>query len=236
MQNSFDEEVIIANAVLGNHTDNYEEFDQDIDPEKLGEKLIQTNTLKGTYREYQLYTPRHLLLSFVEKKKAKTKEKNFRVDLAWLSSEPDHHKIVVWKWLYRALAAGALAGLFLVFAMTEIIEIKYCIVAGTIALTTGLILFLIFIYQMRDEYIFKSYFGNAKLFLIENKKPAQQEFDSYFVNLQQTIDRAQANISVADRLLGELKMCRRLKDEGIIDDKTYTDARTAIFKHEQYKT
>lgn len=234
MQNSFDEEVIIANAVLGGHTDNYEEFDQDIDPEKLGKKLIQTNILKGTVRKYQLYAARHLLLDFVEKKNAAKKQ--FRVDLAWLSSEPEHHKIVIWKWLYRALAAGALAGLFLIFAMTEIIEIKYCIGAGTIALTTGLILFLIFIYQMRDEYIFKSYFGNAKLFLIENKKPAQQEFDSYFVNLQQTIDRAQANISVADRLLGELKMCRRLKDEGIIDDKTYTDARTAIFKHEQYKT
>lgn len=234
MQHNFNEEVIIAGTALDVHADNYEEFDQEIDPDKLGKKITQTNPLKGSVREYQLYGPRHLLLNFVEKKKAD--EKKFHVNLAWLSSEPEHHKIVVWKWLYRALAAGALAGLFLIFAMTEIIEIKYCIVAGTIALTTGLILFLIFIYQMRDEYIFKSYFGNAKLFLIENKKPAQQEFDSYFINLQQTIDRAQANISVADRLLGELKMCRRLKDEGIIDDKTYTDARTAIFKHEQYKT
>lgn len=88
---------------------------------------------------------------------------------------------------------------------------------------------------MRDEYIFKSYFGGAKLFLIENKKPTQQEFDNFFINLQQAIDRAQANIPVADRLVDELKMCRRLKDEGIIDEQAYTDARTIIFKHEQYK-
>ena len=124
MQNYIDEEVIIANAALGGHASNYEEFDEDIDPLKLGEKLVQTNTLKGTHREYQLYAPRHLLLSFVEKKKAKTKEKNFRIDLAWLSSEPDHNKIVVWKWLYAALAAGACAGLFLFLAIAEMLKLN----------------------------------------------------------------------------------------------------------------
>jgi len=226
-------EVIIAGTALDVHADNYEEFDQDIDPDKLGNKLIQTNTLKGTVREYQLYAARHLLLNFVEKKKAK--EKKFRIDLAWLSSEPEHKKIIVWKWLYGTLAAGALTGLFIFLSITQAIKLKYCIIACILTLTTALICYLIFLYLMRDEYIFKSYFGNAKLFLIENKRPDQQKFDGYFINLQQTIEVTQTNIPVADRLLGELKMCRRLKDEGIIDDKSYTDARTAIFKHEQYK-
>ncbi len=236
MQHNIDEEVIIANAALGDHADNYEEFDDNIDPAKLGEKLVQTNTLKGTHREYQLYGPRHLLLSFSEKKKAITKEKNFRVDLAWLSSEPDHNKIIIWKWLYRGLAAGALSGLFIYLAIADILKLEYSIVAGTLTLTTALVCSLIFIYLMRDEYIFKSYYGNAKLFLIENKKPTQEKFDHYIINLQQTIDRAQAKLPVSDRLVGELKMCRRLRDEGIIDDETYTSVRTAIFKHEQYKS
>ncbi len=227
------DEVIIANAALGAHADNYEEFDQEIDPKKLGKKLIQTNPRKGSSRKYQLYATKHLLLNFVEKKNAA--EKKFRVNLTCLSSEPEHNKIIIWKWLYRALAAGVLAGLFLFLAITEALKLEYCIVAGTITLTTALICTLIFVYQMRDEYIFKSYFGGAKLFLIENKKPSQQKFDSYFVNLQQAIDQAQANIPVADRLVDELKMCRRLKDEGIIDDKTYTAVRTIIFKHKQYK-
>ena len=233
MQNN--EEVMIdATAIDVHDADNYEEFDQEIKREKLGEKLIQSNPRKGSIRQYQLYASRHLLLNFVEKKKAS--EKKFRVDLAWLSSEPEHNKIIIWKWLYRALAAGAFAGLFLFLTLTDIIKIEYGIIAVTISLTTALILSLIFVYLMRDEYIFKSYYGNARLFLIENHKPTQQEFDSYFINLQQTIDKSQSNISVADRLLGELKMCRRLKDEGIIDDETYTAVRTIIFKHDQYKT
>lgn len=229
-----DEEVIIANAMFEVPADNYEEFDQEIDPEKLGDKLLQTNALKGTRREYQIYASDHLLLNFVERERAK--EKHFRVNLAWLSSEPEHNKVIVWKWLYWALAAGALAGLSLYLGLSETVKPLYCMVAGTITVTASLIFSLVFIYLMRDEYIFKSRYGNARLFLIENKKPSQHDFDRYFISLQQAIDKAQSRSPVSDRLVGELKMCRRLRDEGIIDDEAYTVARTAIFKHKQYKT
>ena len=57
-----EDEVIIANAMIDVSADNYEEFNPEIDPAKLGEKLIQTNTLKGTSREYQLYDSSYLLL------------------------------------------------------------------------------------------------------------------------------------------------------------------------------
>lgn len=229
-----DDEVILANAELDVPADNYEEFDQEIDPEKFGAQLIQTNTLKGTRREYQSYADRYLLLNFVEKKRAK--EKNFRVNLAWLTSEPEHYKIIVWKWLYWALGAGALAGLSLYLGISETVRLEYCLLAGIITITAALICTLIFIYLMRNEFIFKGCFGGARLFLIENKNPSQQQFDQFFITLQQSIDKAQAKISVSDRLLGELKMCRRLRDEGIINDEAYTIARTAIFKHDQYKS
>jgi len=229
-----EDEVILANAELEVPVDNYEEFDQEIDPNKFGDQLIQTNTLKGSQREYQAYADRYLLLKFIEKKHAKVK--NFRVNLACLSSEPEHNKVVVWKWLFGALGAGALAGLCLYLGISETVRLEYCLLAGTITFTAALICTLIFIYLMRDEYIFKSRYGNARLFLIENKKPSQQKFDQFFIMLQQSIDNAQTNMPVSDRLVGELKMCRRLRDEGIIDDETYTIARTAIFKHDQYKS
>lgn len=227
-------ELIITDTAFDVPADNYEEFDQELDPAKLGNKLVQVNTLKGTVREYQFYTPSHLLLDFIEKKKAKAKK--FRVNLAFLASEPEHNKVIIWKWLYATLASGLLAGICLFLAIEEIVGLEYCIAAGIITLTTTLIFTLIFIYQMRDEFIFRSHFGKAKLFLIENKKPGQTEFDNFFINLQQSIDKAQSNMSVTEKLVGELKMCRRLRDEGIIDDETYTIARTAIFKHEQYKS
>ena len=229
-----EEEVIIANALFDAQGDNYEEFDQEIDPAKLGDKLVQANTLKGTVREFQHYSSDHLLLSLVKKKKAEATK--FRVNLAWLSSEPVHNKVIVWKWLYGAMASAALMGLFIFFIVNETIKPEYSFIAGTISLTASLIFSLIFIYQMRNEYIFKSHFGNARLFLMENKKPDQAKFDSFFIKLQQAIDQSKTKISVSDRLVGELKMCRRLRDEGVIDDETYTIARTAIFKHEQYKT
>jgi len=200
----------------------------------LGNKLVQANALKGTVREFQFYSASHLLLSLAKKKKAEAK--NFRVDLAWLSSEPVHNKIIVWKWLFGALISAALTGMFIFLAINETVKLEYSAVAGTASLTATLIFSLIFIYQMRNEYIFKSHFGGARLFLIENNKPDQAKFDKFFISLQQAIDKSKAKISVSDRLVGELKMCRRLRDEGIINDKTYTIARTVIFKHEKYKT
>ena len=169
-------------------------------------------------------------------KEKRAKAKQFHVNLAWLSSEPEHNKVIVWKWLYAALGTGTLAGLSLYLGILELVNPVYCMMAGTITVTIALICSLIFIYLMRDEFIFKSHYGNAKLFLIENKKPTQQEFDLYFIKLQQAIDKAQTQMSVSDRLVGELKMCRRLRDEGIINDDSYTIARTAIFKHDQYKS
>ncbi len=228
-----EDEVILANAALDVPADNYEEFDQKIDQAKLGSKLVQKNTLKGTARKFQYYATSYLLLSRIKSKKSKIEK--FRVNLTWLSPEPVHNKIIVWKWLFSTLASTALAVMFMFFSINNIIDLKYGIVVSTISSTAALIFLLIFIYQMRNEYIFKSHFGGAELFLIENKKPNQEKFNAFFHGLQQTIEKSKAKISVSDRLLGELKMCRRLRDEGIINDKTYTIARTAIFKHEQYK-
>lgn len=229
-----DEEVIIAGTAFDVPTDNYDEFDHEIDPARLGRKLRQENPHKGSVREYQFYAENHLLLNFVEKKNARAKY--FRVNLACLSSEPERNKIRKWRWLYAAAATGSLSGLCLFLAIAKYVRLEYCAIAGGISLTAALIFALIFLYLMRDEFIFKSRFGNARLFLIENKKPDQQAFDNFFISLQQAIDRAQSKTSVSDRLIEELKMCRRLRDEGIIDDAAYTVARTAIFKHEQYKT
>ena len=227
------EEVIIASDILEVPSDNYEEFDQEIDPARLGEKLIQENKFKGTRREYQAYASNYLFLNFTEKKKEAVK--SYRVNLAWLSAEPVHNKIIVWKWLYLALLSTLLTAGCIYLSIEQIINPDYCLIAGIITSTIALIFFLIFIYCIRDEYLFESYFGHAKLFLMENREPEQSLFDSFFINLQQSIERAQTTLTISDRLIGELKMCRRLRDEGIINDETYTIVRTSIFKHKQYK-
>ena len=223
--------VIMEGAAFDLPTDNYEEFEQDIEPSRLGKKLVYKNSLKGTNREYQFYAAQDLLLDFVEKKNTK----KFRINLAWLSPKPIHNKVIEWKWLYYALAAFALSGLCLYLATAQIFKIEYCAGAGAILLTAACISTLSFIYFMRDEYIFRSYFGGTELVLIENKKPNLSEFNDFFLELQHTIESTQKDKSIPDRLIGELKMTRRLKDEHIISDAQYTTARTVIFKHKQYK-
>lgn len=88
------EEIIISGAVFDAPTDNYEEFDQAIDFDKLGDKLVQKNTLKGTVREYQLYASRYLLLGSYKNKKGSQKI-SYRANMACLNSEPEHNRVFI---------------------------------------------------------------------------------------------------------------------------------------------
>lgn len=228
------EEVIVAGPAADVSTDNYEEFDLEINPDKLSDTLIQKNALKGTNRRFQFYARNNLLLNIIDKKG--TPKKQYQINLAWLSAEPQHNKVIIWKWLIIAICCALISGATAYMATQEMLKLEYCYVIGSINTSLALVFTLFFIYCIRDEYIFKSYFGNAEIFLIENKKPNLHSFDSFYLKIQQTIDRAHNTISITDRLVGELKMCRRLRDAGIINDETYTRVRTVIFKHKEYKT
>jgi hypothetical protein len=229
------EKIVISSAGLDTTADNYDEFDIEINPEDLGDKLVQTNILKGTISEYQLHPPGFLLLKS-HKKNDRSGGASYRVSLAYLDPEPVHNRVVIWKWLYFALFIAVLAGLSFYLAQTQATDTIYFLVAGSIASTTSVIFLLIFVYLIRDEYIFRSRYGNARIFKIENRKPDKETFDHFFSNLNHFIHKAQHHISVSDRLVSELKMCRYLRDKNILNEETYTRARTAIFKHEQYKT
>jgi len=228
-----DEEMIVNDVALGFSADNYDELDEQIDPAKFGVKLVQSNSQKGTLREFQIYDQSRLFVSSGNIKGEPSQK--YRINLAWVHPEPHHNKLVDWNWLVAALVFGGLSIMFLVLGLLEMLAIDYCMIGGSISFTLTLLATLIFIYKLRNEFTFFSRFGGADLFVLENKRPSQRIFDGFFIELQQAIEQAQHTESVTDRLVGELKMCRRLKDDGIIDEDTYTNARTAIFQHEQYR-
>lgn len=226
------EEIIIVESVYDVPSDNYDDYELEIDPDKLGRCLRQTNTLKGSSREIQFYGDSHLLMRHKESKNAE--EKNFRLSLSWLSSEPVHNKVIVWRWLVLSLLFFSMIVAVIIFERSGLIDTQMSLIISIPCFSLASILLLIFLYTMRDEFIFHSLYGGASLFLLDNARPSQSEFDDFFIALQQSIDRSQADLTVSERLVGELKMCRRLKDEHIISEQAYTEARSAIFKHEQY--
>ena len=68
------EDVIIVGAAYDTPADNYEEFDEQLIPEKLGDSLIQTSIMHGSFRALQLYDSRFLLIK--QRKKQKSPEKS----------------------------------------------------------------------------------------------------------------------------------------------------------------
>jgi hypothetical protein len=226
------EDVIVVGAAYDTPSDNYEEFDEQLVPEKLGERIIQTNVMRGSYRAAQFYDGRYLLIRQRDKQKAP--EKSYRINLAWCSPDPVHFRQTPWKWFYASAFIFAMIAFDIFLAYKEVISLEWAAYIGTPALTLAIIFMLVFFYYRRDEYIFTSQYGGSRLFTIDNKRPDQQRFDAFLVEIQQTIERLHRRVPVSDQLVGELKMCRRLKDEGIISEQSYTETRSRIFKHSQY--
>jgi hypothetical protein len=231
------EEVIIATVpydINPDNADNYEEFNEHVDPAKLGSHFTQINTLKGSIRKFQYYGPDRLLLNVIKDKH--NHDRKFQVNLACLSTDMEHVKSFPRKWLYSALSSLLLTVACLILAYNILsIEPLYLATAGLISFTGTLVFALLFVYHYQDEYIIKSRFGNINLFVVENRKPSPEVFRQFFNGLQQRITAAHAESPVSDSLVNELKMCRRLRDQNILDEESYTRARTAVFRHEQYK-
>ncbi len=225
------EEVIVANAALGFGDDNYDEFDAELNPAKLGESLLQVNSLKAVNHRFQLYDGKHLLIDVEHKKK----RRQFRVDLALLNAEPVHHRVIEWKWLAISLAGICILVLAIFLVVRQLLGVEIGIALGVVGLGDALLFFAIFLYRMQDDYIFHSRFGGARLFVMENKKPDLRQFEDFLGMLEQRIHKLWRNITIEAALISELKMCRRLRDTQIINEASYTRARTAIFRHERYK-
>jgi hypothetical protein len=102
--------------------------------------------------------------------------------------------------------------------------------------TFSMLSMLIFYYRTQDKLIYSSFIGNIPLFEVSNHKSGNQEFDLFLVKLRQHIQSAQEKMSMHQRLVGELKDLRRIRDEGKITNEQYETARNIIFRHEAFQS
>ena len=71
---------------------------------------------------------------------------------------------------------------------------------------------------------------------MSNHKSGSKEFDLFLVRLREHIKSAQDRLTMHQRLVGELKELRRIRDEGKISNEQYESARNVIFKHEAFQS
>ena len=125
--------------------------------------------------------------------------------------------------------------LFYVGLFTQF-KADYIVIVAVLLGTFSMISMLIFYYRTQDKLVYNSFFGNIPLFEISNHKSGNKEFELFILKLRQHIKSAQDRMSMHQRLVGELKDLRRIRDEGKITNEQYDSARNIIFKHEAFQS
>jgi hypothetical protein len=83
--------------------------------------------------------------------------------------------------------------------------------------------------------VYRSIAAGVPLIELEYNKPNRQEFEAFTDRLEAYIRKAQSSgMSTQQRLAGELKDIRRLKEAGLLSEETYANSRTLIFKHKEF--
>lgn len=220
---------------------NYEAFEERIDCRQLSEEFVQCNKLRGIRRSFQIYRNAHLFQMFDwyrDKKKRK-----YRINLACLNARPEHQLTLEWKWLTTALAT-AIWSLILIYtaSFTSIpdtlatVQPQHLVSAGVLMATITVISLLLFVWYRRDKTVYRCYQSGLPLVMLDTDKPDPGTFRRLTRLIEQGIEASTAYRDVQERLVIELRELRRLRDEGIVSELDYENARDSIFSHHEYRS
>lgn len=211
-------------------------FDDDahLKPEVVNIAYVQEQKFKGVKRTFKIFNETQLhytLTSFRHKDR-----KQHRINLSYVDLQPERECIVAWKWLSTAFATIVWSMLLLYVGLFTQFKADYIVIVGVLMGTFSMISMLIFYYRTQDKLIYRSFVGKIPLFEVSNHKPGNREFDAFMGKLRQHIRLAQDKLPIRQRLVGELRDLRRIRDEGKISNECYESARNVIFKHEAFQS
>ncbi len=213
--------------------DNYEAFEEKLDPRQLQPAFIQDDWLKGRFRKYEIYNKHYLFQTI---KHYRDKEcKTYRLNLAWLDPKPETVEIIAWRWVSTALATAVWALLLFYMAYSGADKDEYVASATILMGTVTVIALCLLLYSRENKLVFNSYLSNVPLIEIDRNKPDKATFDNFVHDLRNGIYAGWQHKDIQQMLVGEIRELRRLRDIGIISEATYLNARSAIFNHREYQ-
>jgi len=201
----------------------------------VNEEFIQENTIKGIRRSFRIFNDSQLLQSV--KSFRNRDDRQYRINLRYVNPEPERDRRYAWRILIVSVSCLCAAVLlFCIWHYTRF-SFDYLLVAVALLAAASAFSLLLFFYRSHDTFIYKSLAAGVPLIELDNRKPDLREFDAFLMRLEQYIRNAnKSGMNSQQRLAGELKDIRRLKDAGMLTEQTYELARTTIFSHRDYST
>lgn len=165
----------------------------------------------------------------------KGKKTNFvySVDILSLQDKSKKTFCIAWKWLISSISF-----LLLMLILMKVLPAYlggnknlYLSIILLTGLLGGIFCFFQFWKQTSVQQIFYSRNAHVPIIILSVGKPSKKNF-SYFINgLEKRIKEFRNHMDVDEdkQLTGEVKMLRRLSDEGVISKRDYENAKSKLF-------
>jgi len=189
--------------------------------------LKQRNSL-GVDIQIKLVDGRELQ---VVSRNKKTKQA-YSVDILSLQDKSRPVLSIAWKWLFGGLVFLLIMMLLLKF-LPPILGANKNLYLGIILLAglTGTVLCSIQFWKHSSRnHIFYSRNAHVPIIILNTGKPTKKTFLSFVNGIEQRIKKFREHMDIAEdkQLTGEMKMLRRLSDEGVISKKDYESAKSKL--------
>jgi len=163
-------------------------------------------------------------------KKAKPHRTKYIIDLLALEETSQQKMILGWKWFIAGLAAVLSIALCLRFLPMLDESMLYMVLVYIVGLAVSAGCFLKAYKGTSRKQIFHSRSANIPLIELAINNPSKKAFSEFINKVEEHIQSSREGlvISTNNQLAGEMKMLRRLSEEGVLSASAYKKAKAGL--------
>ena len=192
--------------------------------------LHQESNTRGEKRSFEIYNNKFIKVT----SKNIISNNSYHLNLSMLAPWPIRHRRFSWQWLlailYFSIATCAYSAYILYFQDSGKLERLLPFVVIFLLLSLGA--FLMFLYQSPNVIEFKTRYGNCGVLSLLYNNPNKKEFKAFIEEIKlRSLSASQVvTIDKSQMLDIEMNELRRLRNEGVITQHNYAEAKSRIIK------
>lgn len=192
--------------------------------------LHQESNARGEKRIFEIYNDKFIKVATNNI----LKNNSYHLNLSMLAPWPVRHRDISWQWLsavlYFSLTTLAYTAYLVYFQESGKLErlLPFIIVFLLLSLAT----FLMFLYRSPNVIEFKTRYGNCVVLSLLYNNPNKKEFKGFIEEIKLRSLTASQAVKIDKKQMLDIEMgeLRRLRNEGIITQEHYADAKARIIQ------
>ena len=192
--------------------------------------LFQESNARGEKRAFEIYNNKFIKVitnNIVS-------NNSYHLNLSMLAPWPVRHRNISWQWLFAVFyfSLTTLSYTTYLFYFQESAKLERLLPFIVVFLLLSLATFLMFLYRSPNVTEFRSRYGNCVVLSLLYNKPNKKEFKQFIEEIKLRSLSASQVVTLDKKQMLEIEMneLRRLRNEGVITQHDYADAKARIIQ------